>query len=463
MHYKDLIVGPSVGVQDMAQARDRRMEIQQQLLAAYQTTLVSFSLNIMGPVKAFPLAQRTYQEGKGLIINQCTAYGFAVSHTQEVAADTGYECFFVVNAPAKKVKQVLCALEEDCSLGRLFDMDVLDVDGQKISRLSLGFSGRKCLLCNNNAFICGRSRAHSLDALLERSCHIMWDYFAYQYATKLADLAVRALLREVLATPKPGLVDRRNTGAHTDMDVHTFERSALALLPYFVQFALYGIEHRHQPPEVILQGLRPLGIKAELAMRKATGGVNTHKGIIFSLGILTCALGMGYETPYSQQQLQETTKTLCASLDQDFQAIAIQGAISHGEKIYVSHGIRGVRGEAMDGFPTLYQVAYPRFLALRQQGLTMNDAGVITLVDIIVNTQDTNILARADYQTMEAVRAQLGQICQTPLEQQDYYAVLEELDQQFIQRNISPGGSADLLAMTYFMYFLEKEIMGLAI
>ncbi|WP_409966974.1 triphosphoribosyl-dephospho-CoA synthase CitG [Bengtsoniella intestinalis] len=460
MKYTDFIVGPQVGVAEMAQAKERRVEVQQQLLSTFQTTLISFTLNIMGPTKVFPLAEKTFEEGKTLIVNQCTAYGLPVIHEQELRATTGNECFFVVKAPAKKVKAALCALEQDCSLGRLFDMDVLDVDGQKQSRLTLGIPSRTCLLCNNNAFICGRSRSHSIELLLERVCQMMWDYFAYQHATKLANVAVRALLREVLATPKPGLVDRQNTGAHADMDIHTFERSALALMPYFVQFALYGIDHCGQDGQGLLQGLRPLGIKAELAMRKATQGVNTHKGAIFSMGLLTCALGVlyGKQLPYSQGQLRLELKALSASLEADFQNVTMETATSHGERLYAQHGLRGVRGEAIDGFPHLFDLAYPRFYALRNQGMTLNDAGIITLIDIIANVEDSNIVARSDYATMQKIAMRLRQDCQIPLEEQDYLAYIHSLDQQFTAKNISAGGSADLLAMTYFLYFLEKEV-----
>lgn len=453
------MTGPSVGVADMAMARERRQDIQTTLLTQYKTTLISFTLNVMGAVKVFPLSQRTYYEGKALITNQCTAYGLPIVHTQEVLEDTGYECFFVVNAPAQKVKQALCNLENDCALGRLFDMDVIDVTGAKVSRLSLGLAGRKCLLCGNNAFICSRSRAHSLPLLLERTCEMMWDYFADQYGSNVANLAVRALFREVLATPKPGLVDRKNTGAHTDMDVHTFERSALALMPYFVQFTLHGIDHCTQTPAQVFESLRPLGIKAELAMRRATGGVNTHKGIIFSLGILCCGLGMlyGTQTPYSQKALQDICKQLSAPLAVDFETIQSQGAISHGEQLYLRYGLRGVRGEALDGYPHLYDLAYPRFTQLLGKGLSLNDAGVLTLVDIIAHTEDSNIVSRSDYRTMEAVATQLRDLTKTPLEDQAYLSILQALDEAFIAKNISPGGSADLLAMTYFLYFLETE------
>lgn len=108
-------------------------------------------------------------------------------------------------------------------------------------------------------------------------------------AVEIGDLAYEALLAEVNATPKPGLVDRANAGAHTDMDHGTFLLSAEALRPWFREFARLGEASAPKAPEAVLPSLRPAGIAAEEAMFAATGGVNTHKGAIFSLGLLTTA------------------------------------------------------------------------------------------------------------------------------------------------------------------------------
>ena len=159
-----------------------------------------------------------------------------------------------------------CLLEDSVALGRLFDIDVIQTDGMKISRTDLGFSTRKCLICNQEAFVCSRARTHSVKELLEQECQIMTNYFAKQHARKLSSLSMQALLYEVSVTPKPGLVDRNNTGAHQDMDIFTFEASAVSLNHYFEQFALCGIENGHEPFSRIFSRLRSLGIQAEETM-----------------------------------------------------------------------------------------------------------------------------------------------------------------------------------------------------
>ena len=114
-------------------------------------------------------------------------------------------------------------------------------------------------------------------------------------SSNIAELAVSALLAEVWTTPKPGLVDRNNNGAHTDMDLTMFERSALALETSFLQCAEAGECLKHDLP-ILAAKLRTIGLQAESRMYEATGGVNTHKGAIFSMGILCAAAAMGFES-----------------------------------------------------------------------------------------------------------------------------------------------------------------------
>lgn len=459
MDLQKFVCGESIELSRMLNARERRTELQQQLLARNGVPLISFTLNIAGPVKVFPMAVNTFEEGLHLILCQCKAYRLPILEKAETRESTGYECFLSVNAPARQIKEALCLLEESSSLGRLFDIDVLDVDGRKISRTDLGLPERTCLICGNPAAVCSRSRAHSVDALLTRTCQIIWDYFAEKYASETASIAARALLYEVLATPKPGLVDKRNSGAHRDMDIFTFESSALALIPYFKAFVHDGIDHTGDSPEAVLPGIRPVGIQAEIAMLHATGGVNTHKGIIFSLGILCAALGRlyGRQEPYSREALREECRQIAAPLAKDFDGLTEDTAVSHGERLYAEYGVRGVRGEAIDGFPALFSVALPRFQELREKGLDLNDAGVVTLLSIMAESMDTNIICRSSYKEAGEIQSRLRALILTQPERQDYHRILEALDEEFIQRNISPGGSADILALTYFLCFLEQE------
>ena len=257
------ITGREVAVLDMLNARDRRHAIQQELIRTHNATVISFTLNIPGPIKVFPLGEMTFEEGIRLIDSQLHAWKIPVLEKRTIRDFTGNEQFWSVKGDTLFIKEILCLLEDSLSFGRLFDIDVIRTDETKVSRTELGFPGRKCLLCSNDAFVCSRSRTHTVKELLDKACELMKDYFEEKQAKKLSSLSMQALLYEVSATPKPGLVDRNNTGAHKDMDIFTFEASAVSLNHYFEKFALCGMEKEHEnghePFSRIFARLRSLG------------------------------------------------------------------------------------------------------------------------------------------------------------------------------------------------------------
>lgn len=459
MNLSKIVTGEYVELPQMLDARERRQFIQQNLLRQYQLPLISFTLNIAGPIKVFPLAVHTFLEGLSMIRTQCMAWKLPILEEKQIEDITGYEAFLVIDSDARTVKEILCRLEERTPLGRLFDLDVLSPNGTKISRTDFHLEPRKCLLCNQDAFVCSRSRNHSVEEILTRECEIMQDYFHHQYAHKISSLAMAALLYEVAATPKPGLVDRDNSGAHQDMDFYTFQSSAVSLNQFFEAFTLCGIENHERSCEEVFSLIRPIGIEAETAMKQATGGVNTHKGMIFSLGIFCCALGYlyGNDIPFCEDVFRNTCREMTAYILDDFQGITLANAKTHGEFLFARYGITGIRGEAADGYPTVFEVALPFFRQYCGDGLSANDAGILTLLHIIANSIDTNIIARSDFDTFRRVQQQICHLLDSGLSERDYITEIRRLDQSFIQMNISPGGSADMLALTYFIASLEHE------
>lgn len=459
MDFKIFLQGVPAELDEVLAAREKRMLCQQRLLKQYRCPVISFSLNIAGPIKVFLLAQKSYEEGLELILYQCKTAGIPILETVQTKAHTGWECCMAAKGDAAKIKRVLTRLEEGSSLGRLFDIDVIDTDGQKLSRTDRGAQGRCCLICDKPAFVCGRSRTHTVEQLQERTVTVMWDYFVHRYAQLVASSACRALLYEVLATPKPGLVDKANNGAHQDMDIATFESSALALLPYFTAFVQYGIDHCEKEPALLLEGLRQLGLDAELAMLRATGGVNTHKGIIFSMGILQAALGVccGKNTPADRKTLQALCAAIAAPLLTEMKQITLNTATTGGERLLAQNKIKGARGEAAAGFPVLFEVGLPAMDAFCNQGYSQNDAGVLTLLKILSVAQDTNVVVRSDLDTMYALQKMLQKKLPLAIKQNVWLELAQEMDKEFIKKNISPGGSADILALTYFVRVLEKD------
>lgn len=276
---------------------------------------------------------------------------------------------------------------------------------------------------------------------------------------EIGRLALEAMLFEVSATPKPGLVDRNNSGAHKDMDFFTFMRSAASLAESFTEFAQEGFTGgmRGIPPASVFPSVRRIGVEAEQRMFHATGGINTHKGEIFSLGLLaSCA---GYLAGAGREVTADGTMRLAAEMcagivARDFAGVREKSPamLTKGERVYIEHGITGIRGEAEAGYPVVRDVALPALREYLAEGMSMNDALAMTLVHIMAHAHDTNIISRHDMATAQEVMRTAGKMIASGFGLED----IARLDGEFIGRWISPGGSGDLLAVTCFMYMLRK-------
>ena len=281
----------TVSLVQMLDARERRVQHQQELLARYHKPLICFTMNICGPIKNSPLIRRGFARGRQLLRQQFLRAKLTPLYQDAIREVTGCEAFYVLDADPLTIKKFTTDIEDATPLGRLFDMDVIRPDGLKVDREELKLEGRRCLICGGPAKVCSSRRVHTVAELQEKTTEILTEARDAQDIADAARLAVRALLYEVTTTPKPGLVDRRNSGSHKDMDVFTFMDSAAALYPYFEDCARTGRETAEQPAPETFAALRPLGCEAEGEMLDATGGINTHKGAVFSVGIVCAALG----------------------------------------------------------------------------------------------------------------------------------------------------------------------------
>lgn len=435
-----------VTLAEILAAREKRAQRQKQLLEQFQKPLVCFTMNIAGPVKNSKLITGGFHLGQRLLTAQLD-----ILRQEQVIAATGCEGYYIVSGDAVQIKRLTAQLEDSMPIGRLFDMDVLTPDGRKLSREDIHLPGRKCLLCDRPAHICGRSRAHSVEALQAETTRRLQDALWEQDAQRIAAKAVQALLYEVCTTPKPGLVDCQNSGSHTDMDLFTFLASGASLSPYFARCARIGMQTADLSPAETFSRLRLPGKLAEQTMYEATGGINTHKGAIFTLGLLCGAAGR-LESRYPEDIL-DTVKAMTQGLAQrDFAGVTEENAATNGQKLYVRYGITGVRGLAEAGFPAVLETGLPVLKQGLAQGRSLNDAGSAALLHLLAATVDTNLIARGDLSTQQQTTKKIAELlAKDPYPTQ---AVLAQLDREFIERNLSPGGSADLLAATYFLYFL---------
>ncbi|OQB23563.1 MAG: 2-(5''-triphosphoribosyl)-3'-dephosphocoenzyme-A synthase [Firmicutes bacterium ADurb.Bin182] len=433
-----------IDLSKMLRAREERKETQERYLSRCSLPLICFTLNIPGPVKTFPLAKMTFETGVERILRAIDSSSIKAFETAE--KDTGYEAYFAVGSDAEKLKARMAEIEDADALGRLFDIDVLEKTGRKLSRPA----PRKCLLCENSAAACSRSRAHGEEAVKAEVLRIMRSHFKHAFMKKAADSAYRALLYEADATPKPGLVDRRNRGAHSDMDICLFRKSAEALRPYFYGFAGIGAEHPFASPQELADLLRPAGLAAEAGMLNATGGVNTHKGLIFSMGLLLCSLGALFMSELDFEGVFEHCAKTAAVFFKDLQCITAENAATHGEKLYAAYGVTGIRGEAAAGFPNVRETGLPVYGRFLKNGFCRNDAAVLTLLELMASVQDTNVLSRGGEEALEFVMSNAKRLLGFP--ERMRLAMIEEFDDELIQKNISPGGCADLLAVTLFAH-----------
>lgn len=248
----------------------------------------------------------------------------------------------------------------------------------------------------------------------------------------IAHLATQALQAELDTTPKPGLVDKDNNGAHRDMDYALMQRSIDTLHPYFVKLALLGCADA-LPTHT---SIRDIGIEAERAMLSATNGVNTHKGALFSMGLAVVAAAHEKNT----DSLQTTIKALAACFPDT------NG--THGSKAkLLSKGTTAIKGaldNAREGYEMLFAEWLPFYIERRKE----HDAHTLhkTLLRIMCDLDDTNVIYRTDLATAEEVkqeaRALLDNFSKT---------ALKDMDRHYTTRNISPGGAADMLSLTIFI------------
>ena len=433
-----------VTLPEVLEARERRAARQQELLAEYRMPLVSFTMNVAGPVKNGPRIRRGFALGEALLRGQLARTRIECAHAERIDAPSGCEGLYVVRTDAGRLKRLTEEIEEYGELGRLFDMDVLSPEGVKLDRAA----PRRCLICGGDAKACASRRVHTVAELQARTRDILDAALERHDAETVGGLACRALLYEVCVTPKPGLVDRDNNGSHRDMDIYTFMRSASALWPYFAECARAGRRTAGRPAPETFDKLRLSGKMAEITMLSATGGVNTHKGAIFSMGLLCGALGRLDRALWRSPErvLSEASEMVRGLSERDFSG----QTDTPGERFYLQYGVTGVRGEAEAGFPTVLQYGLPVLEAGLSAGKSPDEAGAAALLSMLTRTTDTNMIARSDMETYRAVIAEVSALSDPDPD------ALRRLDREFIRRNLSPGGSADLLSLCWMLRFLRE-------
>ncbi len=277
-----------------------------------------------------------------------------------------------------------------------------------------------------------------------------WRHIGQPYEGRLARLCREALIAEAELTPKPGLVDQRGPGAHTDLSLELMRRSARAIEPYFLR--MIAASRGSQPSQPLRERLAVIGRDAEQAMLDVTGQANAHKGAIWTLGLLVSAASIRRDSGTDSLQIAATAGAIACFADR-----AVSQPPTHGGIVERRYGATGARGEARLGFPHVLKAGLPVLRARRAEGLVEDEVRLDVLVALMARLEDTCVLYRGGRSALQAVQDGAAAIeraggCGTA----EGRACLARLDQKLVELQVSPGGSADLLAAVLLLDAIEN-------
>lgn len=384
----------------------------------------------------------------------------------DVAGDSIIYLFRRGQIEPNQLKEITEAFEESFELGRIVDLDVLSSEGNPIS----SGKAKTCFICNNAAEDCRKTKRHTIEevrqAMLDAmDCYMQNDQHE-ELVNKVASFANKGLLHEVVLSPKPGLVCRNYTGAHTDMDFISFVNSISAISPFFIEINRFALTFKENDVAKALPFIRTIGLKMEEAMYESTGNVNTHKGAIFlmalsSFAIIRVVKKLGYLKLNSfSSVIQQLTRGM---VQKELCLVGDEVELTHGQHCFKKYGLQaaGARGEAEQGLPTLLHHALPFLLERLNKSHTsysdtdLNDLLVPLLLKIMSVNNDTNILYRHGKKVLEAVKIKSREAIVDW--DKGNKLTYNELVQWCNEARISPGGSADLLALTITLHHCKIE------
>ena len=369
---------------------------------------------------------------------------------------------FIIDKSPGLVKKDMIYIEDNHPLGRCVDLDVYGFNEEGVlsglSRRQEGQPPRKCFLCFKEASICSRSKAHSIDDIKEYfqvkyKSYIKEEALREKLSYDLSQIALKAMVKEVSTMPSYGLVSPTTKGAHKDMDYYTFIDSAFVIIPYIKEMISLG--YSCESPERIFSAIRPLGKTAEKAMLDATKGVNTHKGMIFLIGIIGAAAGKALYDGKSFQSISDIIKIMCSDILQDYDLAKAKVVKTHGEELYFKYGITGIRGEVKEGLSFIFKEILPLFDSSELKG---NELYSHTLLQLMAAIEDSTIAYRKEPQELFKVKKRAQEILLLGgFKTEKGRKAAECFEEECIKNNISPGGAADLLAAVIFLSEIENK------
>ena len=429
-------------------AKEERVLKQKALLNRFSlTSLLSLSLNIPSSIKLSHEAVVVHEIAHQRIVSMLKEEGIELVFCESNSAPTGAESLFVCKEKAEVLKALTCQLEQGHPLGRLMDIDVLDSAGILLSRTTLNLPKRQCFMCEEEAHRCARAQKHAYPELL---LHIKVLIEEHAFAESIALWCERAMKTEVELTPKPGLVDKNNSGAHDDMTIHTFYASIEAIKPFVINFVHEAQNNSSEEATQSFKRLREIGVACEKAMFKATKGINTHKGMIFCLALICGAIGRlkGNNQTITRQRVQIQIQALCHNLVEN--DLVHMKPDSAGARFFYECGSAGIREVAQSGFAIVFEQSLPFFEACREEeGEEM--ALKRTLLLLISLLDDSTLWSRGGHKGLHYAKTKAHELFDVKGDIKIFDTFLKQFDVDMTLKNLSPGGSADLLAMTWLV------------
>ena len=445
------------------EAREKRSAIRKDI-AVLEFHSLSLTLNIPGYPKSNKLLSAFFSDVLNDLFTYLQANRISIDSRKEFLKTDEAGAFFIVPLLQNRhlnifeIKQLTEIFEENHKLGRLIDIDIFNKYTEPVS------SGKEkaCYYCGKfSAVSCMRNKRHSYKEIrikiFEEITTFLEEKTKEKQIHKICNLAQRALLYEISISNKPGLVCFDSPGVHRDMNFFSFLNSTSVLLPFFKEFCELGY-HYQEDINKVLPKIRTIGLQAEKMMFDSTNNVNTHKGIIFLFGIslFTVSKILSENIPFTDLEFQNTVKKIGEGLVKN-ELNHLADPKTHGEKVFQKYGIEGagIRYEIENGLFTIFQTAVPYFSKnlnseVYRDQTKLQKVLLQGLLEIMTINNDSNILFRSDLDTLNHIK----ELAKESISDLKAYDLLCD----FCTKNrLSPGGSADLLAVSLFIHFIKTE------
>jgi len=408
---------------DILEARENRSKHIELLMDAYPyKSIVILKLNVVGQDKNPPFMRFICLLFDNLMKKE---FRHKIVTFQKNTSEDGDYIYYVIDEEGSLVKERTIAIEDNNYLGRLVDIDVYYQ--KSISRSDMKCEMRKCIICDNYAHICTRNQSHTKEEIFSKVHELIKEHLPELILQEV----MRSIYEELEMYPKFGLVTNRDSGVHQDMNYELFIQSTFAIKPYLRQYIEYGLGTIDNPSL-----LQEIGKKAEKAMFEATNNINTQKGLIFALGVFLPAMTKTIITNNDCQFFQNRIKYLAASIVGDYYDHLDNDNLTHGDQIYLKHGIKGIRGEALNGFPLVFEIPT----------IDSFDDSYEYFIRIMAKLDDTTIIHRTDVETLHLVKKEMQNLINIG-GYKDNPATYKIISDKYKQNNISPGGSSDILVL----------------